>query len=113
MKNNININLGGRIIEIDHNAFKIYLAYIETLRCYFINEQGCFEILNDIENRVAEKMQGINYENKSLIHEKDMQNIIQVMGTADDFKKLDCEDSDFMLQENNSKAFKGSILCSN
>jgi hypothetical protein len=94
MKKVLNINLGGRIIEIEHSACKIYQTYIESLHYYFINEECGFEIINDIENRIAELMQGIINKHDNSLNETDMKNIIRIVGTADEFKELDTDDWD-------------------
>jgi hypothetical protein len=134
MKKMININLGGRIITIENKALQIHLAYIETLHCYFINEEGHFEIINDIENRMAELMLEIINKQKATINETNMENIIQVMGTADEIKDMDADDwdipipspeqynisngissirSSYNLNGNTSSYLEGSKLCYN
>ena len=54
MKKVININFQGRVIPIEETAFETLKQYIESLRRYFANEEGKDEIINDIENRIAE-----------------------------------------------------------
>ena len=56
MKKIININLSGRVIPIEDSAYEKLQAYIESLRRYFIHEEGRDEIINDIESRIAELM---------------------------------------------------------
>jgi hypothetical protein len=97
MQNITIINNCGRIISIEDNAWKMQLAYIETLRGYFVNEEGRFEIINDIENRVAELMMEIVNRQSCFITEIDMERIIQIMGTADQFKELDTDDWDISI----------------
>jgi hypothetical protein len=94
MQKVININIGGRIIKIEDGALQIQLAYIKTLHYYFINEEGCYEIINDIENRIAELMQAIINKQNAAINETDIKNIIRQMGTAAEFKELDTDDWD-------------------
>jgi len=50
----ININFQGRVIPIEEPAFEELKKYIESLRNHFANEEGKEEIINDIENRIAE-----------------------------------------------------------
>ncbi|MEY4868333.1 MAG: hypothetical protein RIT36_1232, partial [Bacteroidota bacterium] len=50
----ININFQGRVIPIEEPAFEELKQYIESLRNHFANEEGREEIINDIENRIAE-----------------------------------------------------------
>ena len=75
MKKNITINLCGRLFQIDEDAYELLQQYIESLRQSFGHEEGCEEIVNDIEARIAElfaelKQQGI--EAITIEHVKDI-----------------------------------------
>ncbi len=48
MKKVININFQGRIILIEEDAYEQLKNYVESLRQYFVNEEGKEEIINDI-----------------------------------------------------------------
>ena len=50
----ININFQGRVIPIEEPAYEELKKYVESLRNHFANEEGREEIINDIENRIAE-----------------------------------------------------------
>ena len=78
MQTTIHINLCGRIIKVADDAWRKYLAYIETLHNYFIKEQDQFEIINDIESRMAELMLGKMNQECSFVSEQDMNNIILI-----------------------------------
>ena len=54
MKKVININFQGRVIPIEEPAYEELRKYVDSLREYFRNEEGRDEIINDIENRIAE-----------------------------------------------------------
>ena len=54
MKKVININFKGRVIPIEEAAFEQLQKYTDSLRRYFANEEGRDEIINDIEDRIAE-----------------------------------------------------------
>ena len=54
MKKNITINLCGRLYQIDEDAYELLSHYTETLRNYFLKQEGGKEIADDIEERVAE-----------------------------------------------------------
>ena len=54
MKKVININFQGRVIPIEETAYEELQKYTESLRKYFAREEGRDEIINDIENRIAE-----------------------------------------------------------
>ena len=54
MKKVININFQGRVVPIEEPAFEELRNYTDSLRRYFAQEEGKDEIINDIENRIAE-----------------------------------------------------------
>lgn len=54
MKKSIEINLGGRIFNIDEDAYELLNSYIEELRVHFKDNEECEEIVADIELRLGE-----------------------------------------------------------
>ncbi|MDD4778653.1 MAG: PspC domain-containing protein [Fermentimonas sp.] len=96
MKKVININFQGQVIAIEETAYEILKQYIESLKNYFSREEGGDEIVNDIENRIAELFGkrlklGIN-----CITDEDVESIINSIGRPEDFdteyeEKLEAE----------------------
>src|SRR6476620_3765 len=86
MKKIININLSGRVIPIEDSAYEKLQAYIESLRRYFIHEEGRDEIINDIESRIAELMNEKIRKGASSITDADLDEIIASMGRPEDFQ---------------------------
>jgi len=54
MKKTFSINLGGRLINIDEDAYEVLHKYLEALKQRFGNESERNEIVHDIESRFAE-----------------------------------------------------------
>lgn len=54
MKKNITINLCGRLFQIDEDAYEMLQHYVDSLRSHFTRQMGGDEIVNDIEERIAE-----------------------------------------------------------
>ena len=54
MKKNIQINLFGTIYNIDDDAYRLLDRYLESMKQYFMRQEGGEEIADDIEHRVAE-----------------------------------------------------------
>ena len=54
MKKSIEINLGGRIFNIDDDAYELLNEYIESLRANFKDNEEGEEIVADIELRLGE-----------------------------------------------------------
>ncbi len=86
MKKIININLSGRVIPIEDSAYEKLQSYIESLRKYFVNEEGRDEIINDIESRIAELLDEKIRKGASSATEADVEEIINSMGKVEDFE---------------------------
>ena len=91
MKKIININLSGRVIPIEDSAYEKLQAYIESLRRYFIKEEGRDEIINDIESRIAEIMNEKIRKGANSITDADVDEIIASMGRPEDFEAEEAE----------------------
>jgi phage shock protein PspC (stress-responsive transcriptional regulator) len=92
MKKVININFQGRVIPIEEPAYEELRKYIDSLREYFRNEEGRDEIINDIENRIAELFTAkLNKEGAGCITDSDLDAIITNIGRPEDFEKVEGE----------------------
>lgn len=85
MKKVININFQGRVIPIEETAFETLKQYSDSLRVYFANEEGRDEIINDIENRIAELFEDKIKKGATCITDEDVDAIITSMGRPADF----------------------------
>lgn len=86
MKKVININFQGRIIPIEEDAYENLKKYVESLRQYFANEEGKEEIINDIENRIAELFsEKLKTGALPFITEESVATIIASIGRPEDF----------------------------
>jgi phage shock protein PspC (stress-responsive transcriptional regulator) len=85
MKKVINMNLGGRLINIEEEAWARLQQYIESLKKHFANEEGRDEIVGDIENRIAEIFADKQKKGATAISEADVEEVIASMGRPEDF----------------------------
>ncbi len=86
MKKVININFQGRIILIEEDAYEQLKNYVESLRQYFVNEEGKEEIINDIENRIAELFtEKLKSGPSNFITEEAVAGIISSIGRPEEF----------------------------
>ncbi len=82
----ININFQGRVIPIEEPAYEELKKYVESLRQYFANEEGKEEIINDIENRIAELFsEKLKNGQSAFISEAHVAAIIASMGRPEEF----------------------------
>lgn len=85
MQRIIQINIAGRVLPIEEDAYTILKEYINTLGRQFTGDDGK-EIIEDIENRIAELF-GIRLQAGSpAIDRYDVQKVIDTLGTASDLK---------------------------
>lgn len=85
MKKTYNISLGGQIFHLEEDAGDRLQSYIRTLENHYSREEGGSEIMNDIENRIAELFREFMQEpNKDVLTLKDIEQVIQIMGSPDD-----------------------------
>jgi phage shock protein PspC (stress-responsive transcriptional regulator) len=85
MKKVININFQGRVIPIEESAFEILQHYTDSLRKYFAKEDGRDEIINDIENRIAELFTEDLKKGSACITDQHVQTVINSIGKPEDF----------------------------
>ena len=83
MQRIIQINIAGRILPIEEDAYIILKEYITSLQRQFTGDDGK-EIIEDIENRIAELF-GIRLQGGSpAIDRADVQKVIDTLGAAAD-----------------------------
>jgi phage shock protein PspC (stress-responsive transcriptional regulator) len=86
MKKVININFQGAVVPIEETSYELLKQYIESLRQYFINEDGRDEIINDIESRISELFQERLKKGSTCITDDDVNAIIKNMGRPQDLE---------------------------
>lgn len=93
MNKTVTVNIGGRVFNIEENAYQKLNNYIETIRSYFEGSEGVDEIISDIELRIAELfMDGIS-DQKQVITIADVDHVVSVMGRPEDY--VDNDDDDY------------------
>ena len=54
MNKTVTINISGIIFHIEEDAYETLKSYLGKIKSHFRNEEGCDEIVADIESRLAE-----------------------------------------------------------
>ena len=89
MNKTIIININGIVFHIEEDAYEILKNYMTDVKRHFLNSADSLEITGDIENRIAEMLSEIlTNENKQVIVEQDVRNIIDQMGRVEDFDEV-------------------------
>ena len=84
MKKNITMNLCGRLYQIDEDAYELLSQYTETLRNYFLKQEGGKEIADDIEERIAELLDELKAQGVEAINIEQVQDIIHQIGEVEE-----------------------------
>ena len=85
MKKTININFQGQLITIEETAYDTLNQYIQSLKEYFSHEADGAEIVNDIENRIAELFGNRLKHGIACITDEDITSVINTIGRPEEF----------------------------
>ncbi len=88
MNKTININIAGTVFNVDEDAYDLLNKYLKSIKLYFSKIDKDGEIISDIESRIAENFLSKLSDKNNSISLLDVQNIIKIMGTLDDFKEI-------------------------
>jgi phage shock protein PspC (stress-responsive transcriptional regulator) len=91
MKKNFSVNIGGRIFNIDDDAYECLNNYLARLRNFFKTDQGSQEIIADIEMRIAELLDQQKENGQPIITLKHIEDVIANMGEPDQLSDTETE----------------------
>lgn len=86
MNKTININLGGLFFHIDENAYHKLTKYLNAIRKSLSDDpQGKEEIIKDIESRISELLAERVVDERQVVSEQDIDEIVDIMGQPEDY----------------------------
>ncbi len=85
MNKTVNINLANILFHIDEGAFNKMRLYLESIKRSFANTPGSDEILADIEARIAELFHEKLENERQVITQKEVDEVITIMGQPEDY----------------------------
>lgn len=97
MKRTLNINIGNSIIHIEEDAYEVLTVYLNEVKYHFSKNADDFEIVTDIENRIAEMFAEIlAAQQKQIINIEDVAAVTRQMGSVKDFESSDEQESEYV-----------------
>lgn len=102
MNKTVNINIGGLFFHIDEDAYQKLSRYFDAIKRSLSNSSGKDEIMKDIEMRVAELFTERQKSDKHVINNKDVDEVVTVMGQPEDYR-IDDDASENKSASFNSK----------
>lgn len=100
MEKTTTINLGGFAFMIEEKAYLKLKNYLESVR-EKLSSHDKSEVMTDIEMGIAEKLKAKTTQDKEVITESDVEELIEVMGHPEDFD--DSEDVEVKIKETPKK----------
>ncbi|VAW14070.1 Glutamate synthase [NADPH] large chain [hydrothermal vent metagenome] len=85
MNKTVNINLANILFHIDEEAYNKMRRYLESIKRSFANTPGSDEILSDIEARIAELFHEKLENERQVISNKEVDEVIAIMGQPEDY----------------------------
>lgn len=82
MQRIIQINIAGRLIPIEEDAYLLLRDYNQSLARHFADEEGKDEIIQDIESRISELFSIRLQAGTPCIDKADVQKVIDTLGNA-------------------------------
>ncbi len=99
MNKTIIINISGIIFHIEEDAYDLLKIYMSDVKKHFSKSEDSFEIVTDIENRIAEMFTAIlTKENKQVIVLNEVERVIAQMGKISDFESEEISEDSFSEQ---------------
>ncbi|WP_299458472.1 PspC domain-containing protein [uncultured Microscilla sp.] len=89
MKKNISINISGIIFYIEEDTYEQLKTYLSSVEQYFASFEDSKEIIEDIENRMAEIFMSTLNSGKQVITQEDVNHLITTMGSVADFQAME------------------------
>ncbi|MBK7031472.1 MAG: PspC domain-containing protein [Bacteroidales bacterium] len=93
MKKNFSVNIGGRVCNIDDDAYERLNSYLSSLRSFIATEQGREEIIADIESRIAELLEQKKTQGMSIVTLQHINEVISSMGEPDQLSGNESDES--------------------
>ena len=113
MKKTFTISLGHSVFNVEEDAYDILKMYLDSIKNYFQKMENDSEIISDFELRIAENFSSKLSSGKQYFNLTDVKEVIQIMGSLDDFQEIyDDDDQTEDVKENKkikNKLYRDSI----
>mgnify|MGYP001272641069 CR=1 FL=1 len=88
MKKTFTISLGHSVFNVEEDAYDILKMYLDSIKNYFQKMENDSEIISDFELRIAENFSSKLSLGKQYFNLTDVKEVIQIMGSLDDFQEI-------------------------
>ncbi len=108
MNKTIIININGIVFHIEEDAYEVLIQYMNEIKQHFGFSADSYEIVNDIENRLAEMFaERLAASGKEVIVLTEVQEVIAQMGKPSDFEvDAEAEEPTYNYSRSEKKLFR-------
>lgn len=92
MNKTVTINISGIVFNIEEDAYETLKGYLGKIKRHFQHEEGCEEIVADIEARLAEILKAKIHAGKEVLLMADISEAIAIMGQPEDFAETNASE---------------------
>ena len=103
MKKTFTINISGTVFHIEEDAYEVLQRYLINLKNHFGTDEEGKEIIVDIEARIAEIFSSKNTLEEKLITVDWVNEVIETMGTPEDFAEEEGKEEETIASESKRK----------
>ncbi len=100
MNQTVTVNISGIVFHIEVDAYEELKKYLNKIKSYFKNSEGCDEIMTDIEARIAELFSEKITSDNQVINSNDVEEVVGIMGKPEQY--LDEDEEEQQQKEQNS-----------
>ncbi len=105
MNKTVTANISGMVFHIEVDAYEKLNSYLNKIRSYFQNSDEREEIMSDIEARIAELLSPKINDQNQVVVEKDVDEVIEVMGKPEQYIQEDEDRNENRRQEDRSSSY--------
>ncbi|MFV0391003.1 MAG: GIN domain-containing protein [Paludibacteraceae bacterium] len=108
MKKTLTINLNNAVFHIDEDAYELLQSYLIEVGNHLMNEKEKFEIMADIEARIAELFNEKMDKQKNVVTIDDVDTVITIMGKPSQFVIEDDKEAEREQENKQSSSTENS-----
>lgn len=92
MNKTLSVNIGGYIFNIEEDAYALLRDYLDAISSYFAGHEGSDEIIIDIEARIAELFNERLGEDRQVVLNTDVDEVITIMGKPEQYAEAEANE---------------------
>ncbi len=106
MKTTVSVNIGGLAFNMDEDAYDVLNKYLKRVKKYYVSEEGCDEIIADIESRIADLFRERLANEKQVVVMNDVVEVLGIMGDPADFEEAKTDERTSLMKKGGGRIYR-------